>query len=53
MNRTQRLLRLSAWTLGAATLLATPALYHHAPLAAQWEAPARRNLQAALAALES
>ena len=34
-------------------LLAMPALYHHAPLAAQWEAPARRNLQAALAALES
>lgn len=26
MNRTQRLLRLSAWTLGAATLLAAPAL---------------------------
>ena len=34
-------------------LLAMPALYHHAPLAAQWEVPARRNLQAALAALES
>ena len=34
-------------------LLAMPALYHHAPLAAQWEAPARRNLRAALAALES
>ena len=27
MNRTQRLLRLSAWTLGAATLLAAPALH--------------------------
>ncbi|GAD64486.1 HD domain-containing protein [Aquipseudomonas alcaligenes] len=34
-------------------LLAMPALYHHAPLAALWEAPARRNLQAALAQLES
>lgn len=34
-------------------LLDAPALYHHAPLAALWEAPARRNLQAALAALES
>ena len=27
MNRTQRLLRLSAWTLGSATLLAAPALH--------------------------
>ncbi|WJN57611.1 hypothetical protein [Pseudomonas sp. SO81] len=34
-------------------LLDMPALYHHAPLAALWEAPARRNLQAALAKLES
>ncbi len=34
-------------------LLAMPTLYHHAPLAEQWEEPARRNLQAALAALES
>ena len=34
-------------------LLDAPALYHHAPLAELWEAPARRNLQAALAKLES
>ncbi len=34
-------------------LLQAPALYHHAPLAALWEAPARRNLQAALTKLES
>ncbi|WP_068830706.1 HD domain-containing protein [Pseudomonas sp. BMS12] len=34
-------------------LLAMPALYHQASLAKLWEAPARRNLQAALAALES
>jgi predicted metal-dependent HD superfamily phosphohydrolase len=34
-------------------LLAQPALYHHAPLAALWEAPARHNLERALAALES
>lgn len=34
-------------------LLDAPTLYHHAPLAALWEAPARRNLEAALAALQS
>jgi len=34
-------------------LLDAPVLYHHAPLAAQWQVPARRNLQAALAALEA
>jgi predicted metal-dependent HD superfamily phosphohydrolase len=34
-------------------LLAMPALYHHAPLASLWEAPARRNLAAALAKLET
>lgn len=34
-------------------LLALPALYQHPPLAERWEAPARRNLQAALAILEN
>jgi predicted metal-dependent HD superfamily phosphohydrolase len=34
-------------------LLDAPALYHHAPLAQLWEAPARRNLKAALEALEN
>lgn len=34
-------------------LLDAPALYHHAPLVALWEEPARRNLEAALAALQS
>jgi predicted metal-dependent HD superfamily phosphohydrolase len=34
-------------------LLAMPALYHHATLAALWEAPARHNLAAALAKLET
>jgi predicted metal-dependent HD superfamily phosphohydrolase len=33
-------------------LLDAPGLYHHAPLAALWEEPARRNLQAALEKLE-
>lgn len=34
-------------------LLAAPALYHHTALANLWEAPARHNMSAALAALES
>ena len=51
MNRTQSLLRLSAWALGAATLLAAPALQARlGPLGVRLAAGTPAELQALLAA---